>query len=587
MQHPSMSREAAWKSSYNEGVKNFRDGQLDKAVACLTKANDKACGKVYQILDSRAAAYEKLGRVADALQDAKKAIDVAPQQWHGYFRAARLFQQLEKYTHALKMAQYALDRLPNDPKNTSRRSTLLELQSAVTLAHEEAVRASTNHIMKLPVELLGLVFQYVSEGPAYPARLTHVCTHWRSVALAMPSLWHTLYLSRPPPSKAAAKAKAWIERSRGNVISLVFGHSLASTIFGAMSFNPQGLQLVIDELERMDWDRVESLTLPSVDPTTFHDAMQDAGFEAYERRVRRLDVLHPGGRFPMYLTAPDETYALCSLKLDSLTCNFDYLRTRTGNLVSLDVRNHPRVESYEVIRQLLLTNTVLEEVTLTFASTTLIPAFNHDQEEITILPRLRHLDLQTVSNPLAILQRISTPNLQILRLSSVLRCGTYIRQLMDDPNRPAANLQQLSLVAASVPTDLLVALLDSCHSLTSLRVCASGDKMSDVVRALTAVRPPSQDNLVAPVPSIACPSLQSVDFSRCPKLSIGPLLELASTRIRLADASLESGDTAPVARLQSMVLDDCSGVELSHIPRLRALVPELSHRTTVSKDRRR
>lgn len=220
----------------------------------------------------------------------------------------------------MKMAQYALDRLPSDTKNASRRTTLLELQSAVTHAQEEAIRASTNYISKLPVELLSLIFQYVSDTPAYPARLTHVCTHWRSVALAMPSLWHTLYLSKTPAAKAAAKAKAWIERSRGNITSLVFGHSLASSIFGTMSFNPQGRQLVVDELGRMNWDNVDSMTLSSVDPTHFREAMQDVGFEDYERRVRQLNIINPGGVFPMYNAGPDDTFALRSLKLDSLSC---------------------------------------------------------------------------------------------------------------------------------------------------------------------------------------------------------------------------------------------------------------------------
>ncbi|VDC00670.1 unnamed protein product [Peniophora sp. CBMAI 1063] len=580
-----MSRDAAWKASYNEGVKHFRDGQSEKAVAYFTKANEKANGKVYQILDSRAAAYEKLGRIADALQDAKKVIGVAPQQWHGYFRAARLFQQLEKYEHAMKMSQYALDRLPSDAKNASRRTTLLELQSAVTEAQEEAKRASTNHISKLPVELLSLVFQYVSNTPAYPARLTHVCTHWRSVALTTPSLWHTLHLSKPPAVRAAAKAKAWIERSRGNITSLVFGHSLASSIFGTMSFNPQGRQLVVDELGRMDWDRVDSLTLPSVDPTHFREAMQDVGFEDYERRVRELNIINPGGVFPMYNAGPDDTFALRSLKLDSLSsCDFDGLSARTGNLVCLDVRNYPRVGSYEGIRQLLRANTALEEITLMFASTALVPSVDRFGEDIITLPHLRHLDLQTVSDPLLILNHISTPNLQVLRLGSVLRCLPYMKTLIEDANKPATNLRELTLVATPISPGMLVTFLNACHSLTSLRICASGEKMNDVVKALTAERVPTHET---EPPSLPCPSLRSADFSRCPQLSIGPLLELASTRARLADTAAETEDTGSPARLQSLVLDDCSGLELSHIPRLRALVPELSHRTTVTKDRRR
>lgn len=485
------------------------------------------------------------------------------------------------------MSQYALDRLPSDAKNASRRTTLLELQSAVTLAHEEAVRASTNYIARLPIELLNFVFQFANESPACPARLSHVCTHWRSVALAMPSLWHTLYLAKPPPAKAAVKAKAWIERSRGNVTTLVFGHSLASAIFGTMSFNPQGKQLVIDELKHIDWNTVESLKLPSVDAVQFIEAMRDVGFESHERRVRCLDITHPGGMFPMYRTEPDENFALRSLKLESVICGFDFLSTRTGNLVSLDVRNHQRVNSYEAIRQLLLANTALEKVILTFTTTTAIPYVDRSKEDITVLNGLRHLELHTICDPLAILGQISTPNLQVLRLGAVIRCLNYVQELTNDPHGPAANLQELSIVATAIPAGALTVFLNLCTSLTSLRLCANGDKMDNVVRALTATPSPAQDVATTSGPSISCPSLQSIDLSRCPQLSIGPLLALASTRIRLADASSGSENEASVARLQTMVLDDCSGLELSHIPRLRALVPVLSYRTTVAKDRRR
>ncbi|KAI0031059.1 hypothetical protein K488DRAFT_39337, partial [Vararia minispora EC-137] len=72
------------------------------------------------VLDSRAAVYEKLERPKDALKDAKKVIDLAPQHWHGYYRSAKLFYLLRKYPAALVMARMALERLQTGSQNHAR-----------------------------------------------------------------------------------------------------------------------------------------------------------------------------------------------------------------------------------------------------------------------------------------------------------------------------------------------------------------------------------------------------------------------------------------------------------------------------------
>ena len=61
----------------------------------------------YVLYDSRASVYEKHNRLKDALRDAKKTVDIAPAQWHGYFRSARLFASLNKSSAALRMCSLA------------------------------------------------------------------------------------------------------------------------------------------------------------------------------------------------------------------------------------------------------------------------------------------------------------------------------------------------------------------------------------------------------------------------------------------------------------------------------------------------
>ena len=78
--------------------------------------------------DSRASVYEKQNRLKDALRDAKKTIDLAPTQWHGYFRSARLFPSLNKSSSALRMCSLAFDRLGDDSKHEGRRRELVALR---------------------------------------------------------------------------------------------------------------------------------------------------------------------------------------------------------------------------------------------------------------------------------------------------------------------------------------------------------------------------------------------------------------------------------------------------------------------------
>jgi len=73
------------------------------------------------LYDSRASASEKQNRLTDALRDAKKTIDIAPKQWHGYFRSARIFAALGQTDVALRMCSLALERLGDGPKHEARR----------------------------------------------------------------------------------------------------------------------------------------------------------------------------------------------------------------------------------------------------------------------------------------------------------------------------------------------------------------------------------------------------------------------------------------------------------------------------------
>jgi hypothetical protein len=70
------------------------------------------------------------------MRDAKKTIDIAPKQWHGYFRSARLFAALGQTDAALRMSSLALERLGDASKHEDRRSELMVLRRHLDLRAE-------------------------------------------------------------------------------------------------------------------------------------------------------------------------------------------------------------------------------------------------------------------------------------------------------------------------------------------------------------------------------------------------------------------------------------------------------------------
>lgn len=81
---------------FQKGVKKFKDGNYESALASFTAVSVqcpmrrdgisddaytqaiKAGANVHSVYDSRAATYEKLGKLKDALKDSGQVIKVAP-----------------------------------------------------------------------------------------------------------------------------------------------------------------------------------------------------------------------------------------------------------------------------------------------------------------------------------------------------------------------------------------------------------------------------------------------------------------------------------------------------------------------------
>ncbi|KAH9166071.1 hypothetical protein EDB89DRAFT_251398 [Lactarius sanguifluus] len=168
-----MPSTSSWRKFLAEGIKHFQRQDIDEAIKSFDKAISLANDRSYVIYDSRASAYEKKNFLEDALRDAKKTIDIAPKQWHGYFRSARLFAALGRTSDALGMCPLALERLGGGPKHEARRRELTDLRQ-----HLEALTRCP--VSGVPAEPLYIIFQFSSN----PVAISHVCRRWREIALS-------------------------------------------------------------------------------------------------------------------------------------------------------------------------------------------------------------------------------------------------------------------------------------------------------------------------------------------------------------------------------------------------------------------
>ncbi|KAH9002756.1 hypothetical protein EDB86DRAFT_3040828 [Lactarius hatsudake] len=250
-----MSSAPSWKKFLAEGIKHFRRKDIDEAIKSFNKAISLANDKSYVLYDSRASAYEKKNLPEEALRDAKKTIDIAPKQWHGYFRSARLFAALGQTNAALEMCSLALERLGGGPKHEPRLRELTNL-----CRHLEAPTKCP--VSGMPVELLLTIFQ-LSRNPIV---ISHVRHQWREIALSQPTLWRSLVLAAPA-KKALRKVQEWHKRSCGRIEELIIRNSLATTIFPSSNIigRPEYAELPWESLRAFsvinggcDWARLST-----------------------------------------------------------------------------------------------------------------------------------------------------------------------------------------------------------------------------------------------------------------------------------------------------------------------------------------
>ena len=502
-------------------------------------------GTASHLYDSRAAVHEKLGNHRAALEDARRVIELAPHQWQGYARCARLFLRMKKPERAAKMVDYALERVKAG--DTGRRETLLALKQEVidfTAAIERHISRTSYHFGNLPVEISHGIFSLlVNSDHTFLLTVASVCDAWRSVTLASPSFWSTLVLTKRRPAK---KAKLWIQRSGGRILDLRF-------LEGCLS-DPKLSQ----SLQELRWETIRTLDtqVPIV------DIVAPVG-----SRISQLDQLR--------ITGTDSAGALLSLLPNVQTQNLEIKGT---NLLFREVGHiltDCRTLSFHVSGEHRLSDVIraipehrnLTTLSMSLGGSLITDMTPSEFAEITLeFPKLQRLDLRLNYSLLSIFCRATIPSLTSLSLSGFITLG---QQLTDFVTRyPTTSLTDFSISRCASSYPQLTFLLRASPLLRTVTFECISD-INEVIDFLAATQPDVTQGL-------PCPLLEKLDLTSCATLRDGPIVRLIKERATNRDA----------VKIETLLMDYCPLIDPEVRDWLGRNVPSFSCVYTRKKDAR-
>ncbi|CCG83200.1 F-box domain protein [Taphrina deformans PYCC 5710] len=179
---------------------------LDKAIGISMASPDIA------LYDMRAAVYEKLGQLSDALADSKQILQIDPKDARGYLRAGKIYQLLNKDKSALECYRRGCKMVPT---TVSLYKILKQLLKAVdTRINAKVVRLDPFSV--LPMELIREVVSYLS----FPQKLCclGVSRSWKALLTADSRFYGRLDLisdCRRRPKIAVVEA--YIKKAKGRL----------------------------------------------------------------------------------------------------------------------------------------------------------------------------------------------------------------------------------------------------------------------------------------------------------------------------------------------------------------------------------
>lgn len=582
-----MSSAPSWKKIFAEGIEHFRRQDIDEALKSFDQAISLANDTSYVLYDSRASAYEKQSRLKDALRDAKKTIDIAPKQWHGYSRSARLFAALGQTDAALRMCSLALDRLGDGPKHEARRRELTDLRRHL----EERTKCP---VFGMPVELLLTIFRLLGK----PVVISHVCRRWREVALSQPTLWRSLVLAAPA-KRAILKVQEWHRRSHGRIAELTIRKSLAVAIFPSKldRRHPDDRAMYTDLLaaiRHLDLTELKDTHMEDVDAESFFSALSDGTRFVHQH----LETLSASYERPYEVIFGCPEYAELAwekLRAFSITnggCNWMQLSTSMRRLTSLEYKIEGLAGLFDEFPQLLQANPSLEKLVIEASG-----CHSCQIPDPLTLAHLRHLELNGTVPFRFESGNVSLPSLRILRMTRLRDAASTLSVLLEDEGTSFAELVEFTARGCTLGSQILTSVLLRAPKLEILN--CTGDAVGAAAESLTKpcmgllMDPASEDPTPAPTKlPIMCPALSVLDLSQSANLKTGPVMRIVKERMALA-ASQDGGryqlpgqdGDRGVSCIRVLKVDECPHIEAEMLPWFRKNVPEFSCRYELRRKR--
>ncbi|KAI4148317.1 MAG: hypothetical protein L6R39_002812 [Caloplaca ligustica] len=140
------------------------------------------------VLDNRAATYEKLGDLHAALKDGRRMVSDYKSSCTGYLRTGKILQLLGKDTTALGIYQYGLRNVP--PSDTDFK-ILRQMHDG--LSRSCIFGKAKDPLAVLPAEIAEMVLSYFDFRQI--VSLARVSRTWQAYLTSMPSLWTELDFS--------------------------------------------------------------------------------------------------------------------------------------------------------------------------------------------------------------------------------------------------------------------------------------------------------------------------------------------------------------------------------------------------------
>lgn len=176
-----------WKTAFERGRTCFADALYEDAIAEFSSAID--CNQNITLYDCRAAAFEKVGQYAKALEDAMTMIKMAPDQSKGYLRAGKVLVIQERFSKAIAVYNRALKYVN---KSDSRYAMLETMRERAKTSMKQ--RSKENDFTKiLPYDILHTIFAQVSFDRRIQCMA--VCQSWRNFLKSWSGMWCRLHFT--------------------------------------------------------------------------------------------------------------------------------------------------------------------------------------------------------------------------------------------------------------------------------------------------------------------------------------------------------------------------------------------------------